>query len=262
MVHVITRMPKIPDAGKPSLLFVHGAWHASWCWDEYFLPYFAEKGFPTYALDLRGHGESSIDKQLRFTTIGDYVDDVAEVVDNIDGPVIVVGHSMGGFVVQHFLKDHSVAGAVLLATVPWYGAIVPTLSFMKNHPLRFAKINLTMTLYPFVEDPLIAGALLLADDAASADRGKYLPRLQDESWLGYMQMVFLKLVFRIKSSVPVLVVGGEKDALFSPQSQQSTAAKYDARCHIIEGAPHDIMIDKRWKQSAGIIENWLRDLTD
>ena len=34
----------VSEAHPAPLLFVHGAWHAAWCWDEYFLSYFADKG--------------------------------------------------------------------------------------------------------------------------------------------------------------------------------------------------------------------------
>lgn len=34
------------SASRPiPLLFVHGAWHAAWCWDERFLDYFADVGY-------------------------------------------------------------------------------------------------------------------------------------------------------------------------------------------------------------------------
>jgi hypothetical protein len=31
------------------LLFVHGACHAAWCWDEHFLDFFADNGFQVIA---------------------------------------------------------------------------------------------------------------------------------------------------------------------------------------------------------------------
>jgi len=32
----------VPSSAHPTpLLFVHGACHAAWCWDEHFLDYFA-----------------------------------------------------------------------------------------------------------------------------------------------------------------------------------------------------------------------------
>jgi pimeloyl-ACP methyl ester carboxylesterase len=40
------------------LLFVHGAWHGAWCWDEYFLDFFAGRGYRALAVSLRGHGNS------------------------------------------------------------------------------------------------------------------------------------------------------------------------------------------------------------
>jgi hypothetical protein len=37
------------------LLFIHGAWHAAWCWNEHFLDFFADKGFHAAAVwrDIR-----------------------------------------------------------------------------------------------------------------------------------------------------------------------------------------------------------------
>ena len=44
------------------LLFVHGAWHAEWCWDEHFLDFFAGRGYRALAPSLRGHGASPATK--------------------------------------------------------------------------------------------------------------------------------------------------------------------------------------------------------
>ena len=46
------------DSHPVPLLFVHGAWHAAWCWDENFLGFFADKGYRAVALSLRNHGSS------------------------------------------------------------------------------------------------------------------------------------------------------------------------------------------------------------
>jgi pimeloyl-ACP methyl ester carboxylesterase len=40
------------------LLFVHGSWHAAWCWDEKFLGFFADRDYRAVALSLRNHGNS------------------------------------------------------------------------------------------------------------------------------------------------------------------------------------------------------------
>src|SRR5271168_3479351 len=78
------RMLEVIDKGSCSdshpvpLLFVHGALHAAWCWDEHFLDFFADKGYHAVALSLRGHGASPGRERLRWTGLQEYVGDVAE----------------------------------------------------------------------------------------------------------------------------------------------------------------------------------------
>ena len=104
-LEVLTDKPLSSPRPTP-LLFVHGAWHGAWCWTEHFLPYFSAKGYACYALNLRGHGRSSIKGSVRFVRIADYVADVEEVAARIPAPPVLVGHSMGGFITQKYLERH------------------------------------------------------------------------------------------------------------------------------------------------------------
>ena len=94
-------MPELIDKGSCSdahptpLLFVHGAWHAAWCWDEHFLDFFADNGYRALALSLRGHGGSSASEAAASISIADYVDDVVAVAQGLPTPPVVIGHSMG-----------------------------------------------------------------------------------------------------------------------------------------------------------------------
>ena len=56
-LEVRSRLPSTP-ARKAPLLFVHGGYCDAWCWDVYFLPWFARRGHAAHALSLRGDGES------------------------------------------------------------------------------------------------------------------------------------------------------------------------------------------------------------
>ena len=64
-LHVLENLSESKKEYK--LLFVHGAWHGAWCWDEFFLPYFKSKGYSYFALDLRSHGKSRSKKYFKFT---------------------------------------------------------------------------------------------------------------------------------------------------------------------------------------------------
>lgn len=39
---------------NPPLVFVHGSYHAAWCWAEHWFPFFSSCGYDCYALSLLG----------------------------------------------------------------------------------------------------------------------------------------------------------------------------------------------------------------
>ena len=151
-LEIISRKPKGVSRTVP-ILFVHGAWHGAWCWEKNFLPYFAENGYTSYALSLRGHGDSEVPTHFRWMRIADYVADVAQVVGQLPEEPVMVGHSMGGLVVQKYLEEYTAPAAVLLASVPVKGVFRTTLRIALRHPLAFMKANLTWSLYPLIGKP-------------------------------------------------------------------------------------------------------------
>lgn len=39
---------------NPPLVFVHGSYHAAWCWAEHWMPFFSASGYDCYAVSLLG----------------------------------------------------------------------------------------------------------------------------------------------------------------------------------------------------------------
>jgi pimeloyl-ACP methyl ester carboxylesterase len=254
-LEVITRRPTSEPRNRP-LLFVHGAWHGAWCWDEHFLPYFAERGYEAHAVSLRGHGESEIDKSLRLVRIRDYVDDVASVAEGLDTPPVLIGHSMGGLVVQMYLEDHDAAGGVLLASDPVRGVLGTTLRTARRHPLPFLKANLTWNLYPIVGTPELARDAFFTDAMPDEQVAAYHRRLQAESYLGYLDMMF-RLPKPDRVEAPVMVMGARKDAIFTPAEIAATAAAYGTEPVMFDDMGHDMMLEPGWEQVADSIVEWL-----
>jgi pimeloyl-ACP methyl ester carboxylesterase len=97
-------------AGGPPLLLVHG-WTCDshdWSWQ---IDAFSET-HRVIAVDLRGHGRSSVENDYSFTT---QAADLAALLDMLDtGPAVVIGHSLGGAVASVLAVEHpSVVRAVV-----------------------------------------------------------------------------------------------------------------------------------------------------
>lgn len=101
------------DARIPPFVLVHGAANAARVW-TYWQPALAAAGVASYAVDLRGHGDSA-PTDLSGTSMHDYADDVCAVLEQLARPAIVVGWSMGGLAAMLAAERGGVAGCVGLA---------------------------------------------------------------------------------------------------------------------------------------------------
>lgn len=99
----------------PATILVHGAGGDAWQYRQNFMPFLANKGARCVSLSLRSHGKSP--KELA-RTFDDYLEDVGEVMHASHSLPILVGHSMGGLVVQRYLENNKAEKAVLLGAVP------------------------------------------------------------------------------------------------------------------------------------------------
>lgn len=97
-----------------TVVLVHGAWHGAWCFDRV-MPLLEKAGVPAVAVDLPGHG----DDPGPLTDLHGDAERVREVLDGIDGDVVLLGHSYGGAVVTEAGVHPAVRHVVYLcAMVP------------------------------------------------------------------------------------------------------------------------------------------------
>jgi pimeloyl-ACP methyl ester carboxylesterase len=88
-----------------TVVLVHGAFHDGWCWE-----------LVRSELDQRGVPNQSLD--LPFTGLEGDADAVAKLLDAIDGPAVVCGHSYGGMVISRAASGRDdVAHLVYLCAV-------------------------------------------------------------------------------------------------------------------------------------------------
>lgn len=134
------------DTADRVVLYVHG----SGCRHDVWTEQMDREGVRSVAVNLSGHGGSDdVDTDPGMDTIHAYARDVQAVARAIDADV-VVGHSLGGAVVQTLLLDHEYEpdAAVLAGTGAKLGLdqsidgvlqgdIDPLLAFMVEHDILF-----------------------------------------------------------------------------------------------------------------------------
>lgn len=239
---------------RGTLLFVHGAWSSSWYWEAHFMPFFAAAGFDTIALNLRGHGDS--EGRLRLATIENYVADVAAVAATLANPILV-GHSMGGLVAQHYAARHPVRGLALLASVPPWGAWRALWAVIRNSPAKLLACTLAFDLKPIVADRDLARRLLFSRGPAQRDMDHLFHHLRSESFLAFLGMLFNRATQPLPDPVPRFVLGGERDALFPAATVRATARALKTEAHLIPGTSHMLTIESRWREAAEALLAWL-----
>lgn len=255
---VVKREPNITP--KPtSLIFVHGAWHGAWCW-EHFQPYFVELGYTSYALNLRGHGGSDGRGRLRWTSGSEFVRDLEQVVDEVPGPMVLIGHSMGGYLIQKYLESGSAAAAILLASTPVNSTFKMFHRLAIQKPWQTLKMHLTMEPFALIETPRLAQEAFFSADMPAEEISKHFARLQSESYRVGWDTVCLnpprpKRVHR----VPMLVLGAQNDKIILPSETEETAAAYGVKAEFFPGMAHDMMLEKGWTGVAKRIALWLHD---
>jgi pimeloyl-ACP methyl ester carboxylesterase len=255
-LETITRTPKT-QTHKIPLLFVHGMWHGAWCWDEFFLPYFAGQGYHATALSLRGHAGS--EGKISGSSIANYVSDVEQVAKTFDTPPVIIGHSMGGFITQKYLERNQAPAGILLASVPPFGVWHGTWLVFKHSPLTLLKVITQFRLAPVVETPKHTHWAFFSQDFPRDQLLKYHAKLNDESFRMYLDLLGLNLASPGKIKTPMLVLGAEKDTVISTGDVRKTARAYNAQTDIFPNMAHDMMLEANWKSVAERILGWLKE---
>lgn len=243
------------------LLFVHGGYHAAWCWDENFLDYFAGRGFRAVALSLRGHGQSTLTKPLRSCSIADYVDDVRSAARQIGSEPVLVGHSMGCFVVQKYLERYQVPAAVLLAPATGRELRRSVLRMFLRHPWIFVRGSISGRSADLVNTPKLARESLFCAHTPEPIVESCAARMESESArAGIDQLAVFRLRDKRLNAAPILVLGARDDGMRTMTEVSATARAYRTEAEFFPDMGHNMMLEPGWRGVAERIAGWLTGL--
>jgi pimeloyl-ACP methyl ester carboxylesterase len=80
-----------------TFVLVHSAWLGGWAWDPVASTLTAQ-GRTVFAPDLPGHGEDGTPPAE--VTMDGYVKRITDILDTLEEPAVLVGHSLGGIVIS------------------------------------------------------------------------------------------------------------------------------------------------------------------
>jgi non-heme chloroperoxidase len=201
----------------PVVVFLHGYTDSHHTWDLN-LPIFP-RSFHVYALDQRGHGDSS--RPLCCYTQQDFAADVVAFLDAVGArKAILVGHSMGSFIAQQVALDYPnrVKALVLVGSAPT----------VAGNPVALELKSIVDTQVGTV-DPDFVRAFQESTFVRPVPR-RYIDTLVSESLkvpARVWQATLDGLIAEDHSArlgeidVPVLVVGGDQDGFFPVEEQQA-----------------------------------------
>lgn len=241
------------------ILMQHGMWHGAWCW-QHWQELFAQWGWESHAFSLPGHAGSPVQRPIYFCTLGYYLRFLKAEVGRLPRKPVLMGHSMGGALIQWYFKyvGDDLPAAVLLA--PWAAkGNVPNdggAPWRRLDPIGVLLAAVTGSAQVFIRTPKRAAALLISS------RSLYTPeelhaRLSPESiWVMYQHNPPLwRPPEQVKT--PLLWVAAEMDAAIEVENERISAAHYGADFVIVPDAAHNIMMEHNYRETAETIHNWL-----
>lgn len=97
-----------------TFILIHGSWHSAWNWHKV-VPLLEKEGHKAFAIDLPGMGRDKtyISKVKMKTT----VEKICQLIDSIEGKVILVGHSKNGIMISQAAeyRPHKIEKLIYLA---------------------------------------------------------------------------------------------------------------------------------------------------
>ena len=248
-----------------TILLIHGMFMNPLCWEKW-IPRYQAKGYKVLAPAWPGREESveelrknHPDPELPKLKLNDVVEHMADAIQGLNEKPGIIGHSMGGLVVQLLLqRDLAVAG-VALDPAPPMGVFTAAFSFFRaNFPAinpflldRPARMTFRQFQYAFV-NTLPLEEQRLAYDRYVVPESRGVP----VSSLGAAGRVDFKRPRR-----PLLITAGEKDHIIPASLNRSNYRKYRGPSVTdfkeFPGRDHFLIGERGWEEVADYCLAWL-----
>ncbi|KAA8494149.1 hypothetical protein FVE85_4124 [Porphyridium purpureum] len=264
---------------RAPIVFIHGTFHAGWCWATFFMPFFASRGYPCYAISLRGTSESQpthpSEPPPRSVKVDEHVrDGVCFLESVVKQPAVLIGHSFGGLYVMKLMESERVTAraCVTLCSVPPSGNGQMIMRFFRNRGIGIVvQITLGILFKRAARDIDTCRSLFFAEDDDLSAIEAYMTRFKADSECSLdvrdlnARLPSLKVcpdtkraLWMERARVPALVIGAVGDQIVDEMGVVETAAYFGVEPVMFDASlPHDVMLSKRWELVARGVHGFL-----
>jgi pimeloyl-ACP methyl ester carboxylesterase len=237
------------------VLFVHGYLATAKVFTDW-LPFFAARGFPVYAVNLRGREGSRHDTDLGHASILDFANDASAVARTLGTP-IVVGHSMGGLIAQLLAARGDARAVALITPAPPRGITVLSPRLIIKQLKYLPAIFGSKLVHPNADDlreivlnrtPPAQQDLVLRDMVPDSGRAAW-----DMSIVGVP-------VDRHQVRCPLFVVAAEHDRFIPKPIVARIAKRYGAPLRVMSGHAHMLVLEPGWETVADTVARWIESV--
>jgi pimeloyl-ACP methyl ester carboxylesterase len=248
----VTRAPAI-TAGAPTVLLIHGFLDDATVWDGLVDSLAGEVASVRY--DLPGFGtRSGSVADARIVTLESLAAEAGDIVVGIDGPVIVVGQSLGTQIAELVAAQHpdQVRGLVLLTPVPLGGTQLPDEVVAPFGALgrdRVAQRRLRAELSPHLSDEQLDRLADIGEPVAADVTAHYVDLWNDGVSNAPATSVF---------GGSVLIIRGGADAFVTEQLINTVRPRFvQAELKVIDKGGHWVHVER-----PGAVATMILDFTD
>lgn len=228
---------------KPPVLLVHGMWSNQEALKEVH-DAFVEQGYLAESLSLPYHctkAEHTVasKEKLAQTGLQEYVAYIVEQVKRQSSPPILVGHSMGGLLVQLVAAQVPCKGLILLSSAAPAGVNGLSVSAIRTFGSNLLRFPLWRSI---TEVQLASIRYGIANTQSAALQQEIYARSTYESGRATLQISMGLLLGRHSAAYvntaqiqcSVLVVGGTADRITPISVQRSIAQRFGSRAQLVE----------------------------
>jgi pimeloyl-ACP methyl ester carboxylesterase len=263
-----TTDPTAPD----TIVLIHGFWMTPRSWEKW-VEYYEGKGYrvlaPPYpGLEVEVEALREDPSPIEALTVPAIIEHYEGIIDELESPPIIMGHSAGGLFTQILLDHGYGAAGVVIDSVPAEGikvvpvsqirALFPILSHPSN---RHKAVGFTKGQF----HNAFANTLSREDSDEAYER-YYVPASGNLVWAGPLanftpghQDTYVN--FRNEDRAPLLFIAGGEDNLMPPAVNQSNVKHYRHTKSITDykefpGRSHYIVGQEGWEEVADYALEW------